>query len=228
VQDQPGTNWRVSLWDSALHLRTEVRHVRPPVGLGGGGPRRINQAPTGVPPFGTPCEANPNHRSKIARLLRRFRLFLCRPPCRINQAPTGVSPFGTARFTYAQRYATSVLLWAWGEGGPRRINQAPTGVPPFGTPCEANPNHRSKIARLLRRFRLFLCRPPCRINQAPTGVSPFGTARFTYAQRYATSVLLWAWGEGGRAGSTRHQLACLPLGHRARPIRTIGQKLPDS
>ena len=35
-------------------------------------------------------------------------------------------------------------------------------------------------------------------------------------------------GEGGRAGSTRHQLACLPLGHRARPIRTIGQKLPDS
>jgi hypothetical protein len=28
-----------------------------------------------------------------------------------------VSPFGTARFTYAQRYATSVLLWAWGEGG---------------------------------------------------------------------------------------------------------------
>merc|ERR1712095_120396 len=42
------------------------------------------------------------------------------------------------------------------------------------------------------------------------------------------SVLLWGWGEGGRAGSTRHQLACLPLGHRARAIRTIGQKLPDS
>ena len=104
-----------------------------------------------------------------------------------------------------------------GGGGPRRINQAPTGVPPFGTPCEANPNHRSTIARLLRRFRLFLCRPPCRINQAPTGVSPFGTARFTYVQRYATSVLLWGWGEGGRAGSTRHQLACLPLGHRASP-----------
>merc|ERR1711884_270469 len=91
-------------------------------------------------------------RSKIARLLRRFRLFLCRPPCRINQAPTRVSPFGTARFTYVQRYATSVLLWGWGEGAAQRNKRnrlrsraifdlwfgSPShGVPKGGTPVGA-------------------------------------------------------------------------------------------
>ena len=186
-----------------------------------------------------------------------------RPQRRINQAPTGVSPFGTPSFAFVQRYATSVRLWGgvrgkgwgrrrwwwWGGAGRvvnvvvrqdwRPIRTIGQNLPDSldGLACCSAGHRAGSTKHQLARLPLGQHASPTyrgtqrssscgvgeggprRINQAPTGVPSFGTPCSTYAQRGAAFVLLRGLGRGvGSGGRSAGRVVKVVVRRVGRPI----------